>query len=140
MNKYEMVKLFKHISINKILNRNYGKGCLVRKGSLRFSENIRLYTEGPGKKPPKEEQIESVKMPGFVHPQIMHEEGYFTQKAKQQIEELKKRVDKPTIENTEKKEQEKKYLVIMEFFCNETYELDENVQLVCFNIYQEYNK
>lgn len=103
MRKYEMVKLFKHISKTNILNRNYEKGCLVLRKTLKFSEKIRLYTEGPGKKPPREEQIDSVKMPGFVHPQIMHEEGYFTQKAKQQIEELKKRVDKPTIENTEKK-------------------------------------
>ncbi|CAH2087926.1 unnamed protein product [Euphydryas editha] len=84
---------------------NYGKGCLVLKSPLSFSEiNIRFYTDGPGKKPPKEEQIDSLKMPGFVHPQIMHEEGHFTQKAKQQIEELKKRLDKPTIENSEKKE------------------------------------
>lgn len=104
MRKYEMVKLFRHISTTNLLNRNYGKGCLVPRESLKFSDKIRLYTEGPGKKPPREEQIDSVKMPGFVHPQIMHEEGYFTQKAKQQIEELKKRVDKPTIENTEKKE------------------------------------
>lgn len=65
----------------------------------------RCYTKrSDTKEPSKEEQIDSVKMPGFVHPQTMHEEGYFAQKAKQQIEELKKRLDKPTADSSEKKE------------------------------------
>ncbi|CAH0719156.1 unnamed protein product, partial [Brenthis ino] len=66
---------------------------------------MRRYTKrSDSKEPSKKEQIDSVKMPGFVHPQTMHEEGHFAQKAKQQIEELKKRSEKPAADSSEKKE------------------------------------
>lgn len=48
---------------------------------------------------PKEER-ETLKMPGLVHPETINEEGYFTQKAKQQLNELK---NKPALANPIKK-------------------------------------
>lgn len=50
------------------------------------------------------EEKEHVQMPGFVHPDTLNEEGYFTQKAKQQIEEFKKKKDKPSLHNQEGRE------------------------------------
>jgi hypothetical protein len=36
-----------------------------------------------------------IKLPGFSHPETMKEEGYFTQKAKKQLEELKRKPSLP---------------------------------------------
>lgn len=57
----------------------------------------------PGKEEPAKDEEVTVKMPGFIHPETINEEGYFTQKAKQQLEELKRKTDKPALTNPEKK-------------------------------------
>ncbi|CAG5054363.1 unnamed protein product [Parnassius apollo] len=54
--------------------------------------------------PLREETIESIKMPGFIYPDHKYEEGCFTQKAKTQFEELKKKNDNPKVESAQKKE------------------------------------
>lgn len=43
------------------------------------------------------EEKQSIQMPGFVHPEPMNDEGLLAQKVRQQIEEHKKKKDKPTL-------------------------------------------
>lgn len=87
------------------LSKPYFDKLIYKCGYLSHIILYKRYTKRPDSKDPsRQEQVDTVKMPGFVDPQTMHEEGYFTQKAKQQIEELKKRLDKPKAESGEKKE------------------------------------
>lgn len=62
----------------------------------------RSYVDKRDSKPAKEEKAD-LKMPGFVQPDSINEEGYFTQKAKQQLEELRRRVAKEKIAPPETK-------------------------------------
>uniref|UniRef100_A0A2A4J2R1 Uncharacterized protein n=1 Tax=Heliothis virescens TaxID=7102 RepID=A0A2A4J2R1_HELVI len=50
------------------------------------------------------EENTQIAMPGFVHPDPMTDEGLLTQKVRQQIEEHKKKKDKPTLRNPEGRE------------------------------------
>lgn len=85
-------------------------GCLTFvRGNLVHRVAVRRYTEQSDKfhhrKDQKaKEEKEEEHMPGFVHPDTMNEAGYFTQKAKQQIEELKKKKEKPSLRHPERKD------------------------------------
>ncbi|KAH9634340.1 hypothetical protein HF086_011600 [Spodoptera exigua] len=43
------------------------------------------------------EEKQAIQMPGFVHPEPISDEGLLTQKVRKQIEEYKKKKDKPTL-------------------------------------------
>ncbi|KAJ0172632.1 hypothetical protein K1T71_011771 [Dendrolimus kikuchii] len=74
-------------------------------GHLTIKPNVRPYAKETDKsKLPGKEDLVTLKMPGFVHPENIHEEGYFTQKAKKELEELKKKLEKPSLDNPEKKD------------------------------------
>lgn len=70
--------------------------------------HTRNYAEKPDKHHPVKDKLreekESMTMPGFVNPVPSRSEGLLTQKIKQQIEEHKKRKEKPTLRNPEGRE------------------------------------
>lgn len=79
--------------------------CISLESVTARAVSSRSYS-GKGKEPSKRSgKTEEVKinMPGFVSPENINEEGYFTQKAKEQLEELKKRLEKPKLTNPEKR-------------------------------------
>ena len=71
---------------------------------------VRNYVEKTDKDHPQRdgagarEEKQSTPMPGFVNPEPMRSEGLLTQKVKQQIEEHKKKKEKPTLHNPEGRE------------------------------------
>ncbi|XP_073954492.1 uncharacterized protein isoform X2 [Choristoneura fumiferana] len=89
------------------VNNNFGYLAIIRGHMVPLIHNAKSYTEkheGPEKDKGRVEQIDKIHMPGFVHPENKNEEGYFTQIARQQLEELKKKMEKPKVDNTEKKD------------------------------------
>lgn len=101
-----MVRYFTHVyplGANLVVQRNPGCLAVVKGRLIPYMKQKRNFAEkGKDKEPAKEEQM-TVKMPGFVHPENTKEEGYFTQKAKQQLEELKKKPEQPPVDNPERK-------------------------------------
>lgn len=92
-----------YLLVSTFLKRNHSRGLAVLTGRLtpKFKQTRRFLEKGPDKGAKEEES--SLKMPGFAHPEDIQEEGYFTQKAKKQLEELKRKKEPPTVENPEKK-------------------------------------
>ncbi|KAL0829882.1 hypothetical protein ABMA28_003361 [Loxostege sticticalis] len=102
-----MVRYFHMYPLGPSMFVQKNPGCLaVVKGRLipymRQKRNFAKKDKDP-QGPTKEEQM-TINMPGFVHPETMKEEGYFTQKAKKQIEELKRKAEDPTtVQSPERK-------------------------------------
>lgn len=72
--------------------------------SLKTARTFAEKTDQPENGPAKKEELK-IKMPGFVNPENRKEEGYFTQKAKKQLEELKRKINtQQSLTNPEKKE------------------------------------
>ncbi|PZC81298.1 hypothetical protein B5X24_HaOG212910 [Helicoverpa armigera] len=69
-----------------------------------YKRNYAHKSDGDNPERGTREENTQVAMPGFVHPESMTEEGLLTQKVRQQIEEHKKKKDKPTLRNPEGRE------------------------------------
>lgn len=91
-----LTQIYHIISCRYVRLRNFQ---FFRNTLIQNRSDFKYYSKKSSKDPKKEEAIQGMTMPGFVHPQTKNEEGYFTQQAKQQIEELKRRGEKPTTED-----------------------------------------
>lgn len=101
-----MVRYFNNmypLGLNLLVQKNPGCLAVVKGRLIPYMKQKRSYAEKGKDKDPAKEADMVMKMPGFVHPENIKEEGYFTQKAKKQLEELKRKPEEPPVANPERK-------------------------------------